>query len=177
MSYIFNPLLVLIYFFQVNAAITDLAPRVSAKKRMTYSAHIAINSYVEDLDPLRVVAIMDRESSFRARVISSTNDYGLMQVHWQRGPWMNGLSRRDLLNPAINIRAGIGELVHIRNRCDNRRGHGGHHWIGHYKWGNVVKTRSYERKILRTYRRLLTGEKSSKTKGRYRRKNQRPDKS
>ena len=55
-----------------------------------------------------VIAIMHQESSFRPDVISSTNDYGLMQINKMNHEWLSDtLAVDDFLDPYDNALCGI----------------------------------------------------------------------
>lgn len=55
-----------------------------------------------------VIAIIEHESSFRANVISGTNDYGLMQINSINHPTLSTeLGVSDFLNPYENVLCGI----------------------------------------------------------------------
>ena len=54
-----------------------------------------------------IYALIETESSFRPNVVSSTNDYGLMQINKVNHEWLsNELGISDFLNPEQNILAG-----------------------------------------------------------------------
>jgi len=62
----------------------------------------------EHITPLLLFALIERESGYRTAVISTTNDYGLMQINKSNHSWL----RRDLgidcfLDPFDSIRAGV----------------------------------------------------------------------
>lgn len=55
-----------------------------------------------------VLAMIEKESSYRADVISKTNDYGLMQINLCNHSWLRKeLGIQDFLNPRDNVTAGI----------------------------------------------------------------------
>lgn len=55
-----------------------------------------------------VIAIIDVESTFRADVVSKTNDYGLMQINKCNHEWLTDkLGITDFLDPYQNIKSGI----------------------------------------------------------------------
>lgn len=61
-----------------------------------------------DIDFSLVMAIMMQESSFRSDLISSTNDYGLMQINKCNHEWITKtIGVDDFLDPEQNIRAGV----------------------------------------------------------------------
>lgn len=60
-----------------------------------------------NLDFALVMAMMEHESSFRESVISTTNDYGLMQINQSNHEWLTEtIGVTDFLDPYENIRAG-----------------------------------------------------------------------
>ena len=66
-----------------------------------------------------VIAMIDRESSFRASVISGTDDYGLMQINTINHGWLSeqyGLT--DFLDPYQNVFAGVTILSDHLERYD-----------------------------------------------------------
>lgn len=54
-----------------------------------------------------VIAIIDVESSFNANAVSSTNDYGLMQINKCNHEWLRKQGVMDVFNPYQNVRGGI----------------------------------------------------------------------
>ena len=55
-----------------------------------------------------VIAVIEAESTYRADVISATNDYGLMQINVICHDWLRGeLGIEDFLDQRDNIRAGV----------------------------------------------------------------------
>lgn len=55
-----------------------------------------------------VIALIERESSFRPAVVSKTNDYGLMQINAINHEWLSeDLGISDFLDPYQNVEAGI----------------------------------------------------------------------
>ena len=61
-----------------------------------------------DIDWTLVMALMQKESSFRSDIISSTDDYGLMQINKCNHEWLEEtIGVTDFLNKEQNIRAGV----------------------------------------------------------------------
>lgn len=61
-----------------------------------------------DIDWTLVMALMQKESSFRSDVISSTDDYGLMQINKCNHKWLTDtIGVTDYLDKEQNIRAGV----------------------------------------------------------------------
>src|SRR5665647_1948633 len=60
------------------------------------------------VDPKEIFAIIKKESNFDTQAISSTGDYGLMQINKSNLPALNkALGTTDLLDPYQNIEAGV----------------------------------------------------------------------
>lgn len=143
----------------VSIEASDAAPNLSDADRWKYSHLIVTAADEHGMDPLLVTAIMWNESDFRNLAVNKTKDYGVMQVHWQKmgrtEHWLDGLTKKDLMVPEINIPAGVEELAFWMNVC-RKRGHSSddHSWVGHYKWGNVVRSDRYERRIHRRLNKL-----------------------
>jgi hypothetical protein len=61
-----------------------------------------------DIDWTLVMALMQKESSFRSDIISSSGDYGLMQINKMNHEWLTEtIGVTDYLDKEQNIRAGI----------------------------------------------------------------------
>nr|DAM28914.1 MAG TPA: hypothetical protein [Bacteriophage sp.] len=61
-----------------------------------------------DIDWTLVMALMQKESSFRSDVISATDDYGLMQINKCNHKWLTDtIGVTDFLDKEQNIRAGV----------------------------------------------------------------------
>ena len=70
-----------------------------------------------NIDFTLVMALMQHESSFRADVVSSTDDYGLMQINrCNHEQLMETLGVTDFLDPYQNIRAGMFTLRKLFER-------------------------------------------------------------
>jgi soluble lytic murein transglycosylase-like protein len=70
------------------------------------------------LDPSVIMAMIDRESDFRVKVMGDNGQaYGLMQIQpkWHQAR-MDKLGVTDLLNPYQNVAVGIDYLVELLNR-------------------------------------------------------------
>lgn len=123
---------------------------------LAYSIHIVEASIETGLDPHLIAAVMWKESDFRNLPRSPTDDYGLMQVHWQpRVKWLRGLTPEDLMDPRTNVLVGARELEAARRFCLGK-GHSqdDHYWWGHYKWGLVVRSPKYAQNVLWRHRAL-----------------------
>lgn len=66
------------------------------------------------------MAIIYTESRFQSDVISSTNDYGLMQINENNHNWLSEtLGITDFLNPEQNVTAGLYILNNLFNKYDD----------------------------------------------------------
>lgn len=64
-------------------------------------------SYGYNIDFYFIMAVIEHESSYRADVISKTNDYGLMQINICNHEWLSeALGITDFLDPEQNVMAG-----------------------------------------------------------------------
>lgn len=65
-------------------------------------------AYGYNIDYAFVMALIETESTFKPNVISSTNDYGLMQINKVNHGWLEEeLGVSDFLDPYQNTRSGI----------------------------------------------------------------------
>ena len=65
-------------------------------------------SYGYNIDFPFAMAVMQQESQFNPKAVSSTNDYGLMQINKVNHQWLKeALGITDFLDPYQNTRAGI----------------------------------------------------------------------
>lgn len=73
-----------------------------------------------NLDFTLVMALIQHESSFRADVVSKTNDYGLMQINKINHDWITEtIGVTDYLDPYQNIRAGVYVLRKLFERYED----------------------------------------------------------
>lgn len=74
----------------------------------------------EDIPPSLVIAVIDHESRFDEKAISSTSDYGLMQINECNHEWLSetyGIT--DFLDPKQNILCGVKILSNLYHKYDN----------------------------------------------------------
>jgi soluble lytic murein transglycosylase-like protein len=120
---------------------------------------------VHELDPLLIVAIIERESGFRPRIRGGLGEVGLMQILPSTGrwiakqrqiPWKGVLT---LLDPAMNIKLGTLYIASLREKlaADGRL------YIAAYNMGlgnvqNLLKRnrrpRVYPERIMKSYVKL-----------------------
>ena len=107
-----------------------------------------------NVTPSVALAVAKIESGFHAHVVSSAGAIGVMQIMPRTGRDLFGLSRAELFDPAINIRAGVTFLDQLINRYGGRVDLA----LSHYNGGSRVTagpqpriipiTRSYVIKVL-----------------------------
>lgn len=105
------------------------------------------------LDYEMLLAIMDQESDYRERVISKTNDYGIMQINKTNHEWLEKeLGITDFLDPEQNIRAGVRVITGLTGKYQDP-----HQVLMAYNlgdagakrlWGQGKKTSEYSRSIM-----------------------------
>jgi len=72
------------------------------------------------LDYEMVLALMDQESDYREKVISKTNDYGIMQINEINHEWLKEeLGIDDFLEAEQNILAGIRILAELTEKYED----------------------------------------------------------
>lgn len=103
-----------------------------------------------------VYAIMNVESSFRVDVISTTNDWGLMQINEVNHEWLRDLlDIEDYLDPFDNIIAGTFMIGWLYNKyeCEHLALMAYNHGEGRasYYWDKGVVESNYSRKVVNLY--------------------------
>jgi len=96
-----------------------------------------------NVTPSVALAVAKIESGFRAHVVSSAGAIGVMQIMPKTGRDVFGLSRTELFDPAINIKAGVTFLDQLITRYDGRIDLA----LSHYNGGSRV-TAGPEPKII-----------------------------
>jgi len=72
------------------------------------------------LDYETILAMMDQESDYREKVISKTNDYGIMQINKVNHEWLKEeLGIDDFLDAEQNILAGIRMLSELTEKYED----------------------------------------------------------
>ena len=98
---------------QVTAPTTYHIPLEDDMQAYVYN--LCVDYYIPEHYEL-ILAMMWHESDFTANVISSTNDYGIMQINAINHAWLcEALGVDDFLDPNQNIHAGIymiSKLIH-----------------------------------------------------------------
>jgi len=86
-----------------------------------------------------VLAVMEWESDYREKVISKTNDYGLMQINRINHEWLQEeLGINDFLDAEQNIRAGVHILAGLSEKYDDP-----HKVLMAYKFGEAGAKKSW----------------------------------
>lgn len=100
----------------------------------------------EEIPPSLVIAIIDHESEFTADVVSSTKDYGLMQINECNHEWLSetyGIT--DFLDPKENILAGVKILGTLYRKYEDP-----HEILMAYNMGEWGAKDAWEQGILTT---------------------------
>lgn len=76
--------------------------------------------YCYNLDWTFVMAVIEHESQYEAGAISSTNDYGLMQINKANFEWLTKVTGvTDFLNAKDNIRCGVFVIRKLFEKYDD----------------------------------------------------------
>lgn len=138
----------------LSSAIEPNSKHLTEEERFEWSYYMVEAGRQYAVDPYFVAAHAWHESNWTNLDRNATNDYGVMQVHWQRlstnEHWLDGLTTQDLMDPRTNIFAGVQELAHLRQFCASLR-HSDHYWWAHSKWGVVVGSRAYDQAVFWQY--------------------------
>ena len=139
----------------VLAAILWLHPAPHARM---HAKIIVKEAKRRDIHPARILAAIHHETggTWRTKLRSRTNDYGLMQLHVGKNTHADYRGREQLLyQPKKNIYLGTRMMMywrrHHRKNCQGKE----HHWINHYNQGHRVYRRRYGKKHMKLYRKIL----------------------
>lgn len=106
-----------------------------------------------NLDYEMVLAMMDQESDYKEKMISKTNDYGLMQINEVNHGWLKTeLGIEDFLDAEQNILAGVRILSELTGKYEDphqalmayNNGEAGAKRL----WGQGKTTSEYSRSIM-----------------------------
>lgn len=115
-------------------------PDLSYDERVEVFSALVVESRRHDLDPVLVAAVAWAESDLRPRLVSRSDDYCYLQVHWFEKPlnirrgetWLVGITHPDeLLDVETCAQAGVAELAFWHGQCRSSR----RTWWQCYKWG------------------------------------------
>lgn len=67
-------------------------------------------------DPAISLAVIRQESNFKPYLIGNVGEIGLMQIRPEFVPY----TRKELLNPEVNIKVGIGLLKEAKKHCKHK---------------------------------------------------------
>lgn len=96
---------------------------IRAREPVEYPNYIRTHARNYDLDPALIAAVVQQESGFDHEARSSTGAIGLMQLQPDTAEGIalrtggKRFSRRDLLDPELNIRYGSWYLGHLRDQA------------------------------------------------------------
>jgi len=125
---------------EVKVAIQKVAPQLSRRLVRHYAKIVHKVTSRRRIDPLLLVAFITHESQWKSNLRSSTNDYGLGQVHVSANGSAKFLGReKELYRPLTNLQewsrlAEMWRAYHDRT-CDDKH----HSWWKHMKWGYKIK--------------------------------------
>ena len=97
-----------------------------------------------------VIAIIDVESSFNPDAVSSTNDFGLMQINKSNHEWLRKQGVTDVFDPYQNVRGGIMILSQCYNGNLNKTlmSYNLGEASANELWNNGIYSTSYSRAVL-----------------------------
>lgn len=102
---------------QAGEVVTYNIPLDAALQEFTYN--MCVNYSIPEYYEL-VLAMMWHESNFKPSVVSSTNDYGLMQINTFNHSWLSEeLGINDFLDPEQNIHAGVYMIAKLLHKYDD----------------------------------------------------------
>lgn len=93
---------------------TSIAARRSLLRRLPHGGAIADAASRYELDSLLLAAVVEAESGFNSRVISTRGATGLMQIM----PQLAGADAGDLFDPATNLNLGARYIRQLSRRYD-----------------------------------------------------------
>lgn len=139
------------------AAIVFLAPHLQKSTVRDYARIIHKEANRRQIDPLLAVSFIHVETfrKWNPRLKSTTNDFGLCQVHVAERGSARFLGReQELFDPKTNIREWVRLAAMWRNYHARTCVEGSHPWWAHLKWGYKVKNPGHAMKVTRVYEML-----------------------
>jgi soluble lytic murein transglycosylase-like protein len=139
----------------VTSAILSLMPLWNTDAERTRAAEYAeivieeAQAVEPEIDPFLVVAIIYRESSFRADVRGQRGEVGLMQI-LPLGTLTRSIAKDDLSDVRTNVRVGLSHLVYWQNECGADRTLV---WVSAYNSGKC-RANGYGKRVLHLYNRI-----------------------
>jgi len=110
------------------------------------------------IHPARILTAIQHETggTWRPRLRSRTNDYGLMQLHVGRTTHVKYQGREKLLyDPKLNIYLGTRSLMYWKRYHERKCQGKDHHWISHYNQGHRVYRKGYQTRHLKIFKALI----------------------
>ena len=120
-------------------------------------------AYGYNIDFYLIMALMEQESMYKADTISSTNDYGLMQINKCNHEWLSEeLGITDFLDPYQNIMAGTYEIHRLFEKYGDTNkvlmaynmGEGGARRL----WNQGIYETDYTRSVAEKYESIKRGQ-------------------
>lgn len=102
-----------------------------------------------ELDPVLLLAVIETESGFRAKMLGDAGEIGLMQILPNTAKWISKLygykwnGAKSLEDPMVNIRLGAAFLHHLRARFDSH----GRLYLAAYNMGSYGVHRALEKDV------------------------------
>lgn len=122
-------------------------------------------SYGYNIDFYLLMALMEQESMYDADTISSTGDYGLMQINKCNHEWLSEeLGITDFLDPYQNVMAGTYEIHRLFEKYDDTNkvlmaynmGEGGARKL----WNQGIYETNYTRSVAEKYEAMKGSEEN-----------------
>ena len=135
-------------------------PQYSIKLSQELQEYLYEKCTENELEYELVLAVMRLESNFKSNLISSTNDYGLMQINTcNHQSLKKKLGITDFLNAKQSIDAGVYMLSDLSDKYKDE-----HKLLTAYNWGEYgmlrgwkkgVRSSKYSRKVLQYKEQLI----------------------
>ena len=110
---------------------THPKPLSYTSKIYNIARHTCYYSEKYSLDPVLVLSLQKHESNYRPKVVSRTNDCGLMQINDPDGDCIQECNLKKI---HCNIKRGTRYLYRVKRNCLTRHDHS--YWIRHYNWNS-----------------------------------------
>src|SRR5690349_7941367 len=111
----------------VRGVVSKRFPRLRRDQTEPIDRAILDLSHKNGLDPLLVLAVIERESGFQVKKRGTHGEIGLMQIKPRTARWLAHLKRlrwdgeRTLEDPVKNIEVGFAYLAHLRETFPSER--------------------------------------------------------
>ena len=138
---------------KVLFALLVLHPGQDCSQFIKYAYVITKESERNKIDPFLVVALIHLESGGDPGATSGRGDFGLMQIRAKAHPKYK-YDYRPLLDPVVNIAAGVEMLAYWRRYHNTKCRDDNHYWWAHYQYGRQVMSNSLAEKVHRVRNRV-----------------------